>query len=395
MIYKDYYAILGVPKNATQEEIKRAYRRLAMQFHPDRNPGNKEAEEKFKEISEAYEVLSDPQKRAIYDREGYAGLRSSGYRGFEDIGDIFKSFSDLFEEFFGFTFEEKSTSRKRDGADLSTEVWINFEDLFRESKIDLDIERWETCESCQGLGYDPYKGVKTCLYCQGRGKVSHREGFFRLTYLCPECGGSGTTYVEKCKVCEGQGRIRRKRVLQINLPPGVEDGSIFRLQGEGEGGILGGRPGDLYIRVRVKPHPHFKRKEKDIYGEIKINFISAILGDTIKLPYFNKELALEIPPGTQPGDKIVLKGEGLPDWKTKKRGDLILKIQVELPKKISKEGVRLLKELAKKEGWKKNSQENSKISTNGDSSEKSAKKETSKTGKESFWERFLFGGKNA
>lgn len=384
MTYKDYYAILGVPRNATQEEIKRAYRRLAMQYHPDRNPGNKEAEERFKEISEAYEVLSDPQKRAIYDREGYAGLKSSGYRGFEDIGDIFKTFSDLFEEFFGFTFEEAATPKKRDGSDLSTEVWIDFEDLFKEKKISIEIERWETCETCQGLGYDPYKGVKPCSHCQGKGKVSYREGFFRLTYICPECGGSGTSYVEKCKICEGQGRVRRKRTLQVNIPPGVEDGSIFRLKGEGEGGALGGRPGDLYIRVRIKPHPKFKRKNLDILGEIKINFISAILGDTLKLPYFGKEIILEIPPGTQPGDKIVLKGEGLPDWRSGKRGDLILSLQIELPKKISSEGEKLLRNLAEMEGW-----------LNGKTSEKNSKEKTSRKSKESLWERLLHGGRDA
>ncbi|MFN3406413.1 MAG: molecular chaperone DnaJ [Caldimicrobium sp.] len=391
MTFKDYYAILGLSRNASQEEIKRAYRRLAMQYHPDRNPGNKEAEEKFKEISEAYEVLSDPQKRAIYDREGYAGLKSAGYRGFEDIHDIFKTFSDLFEDFFGFSFEESVKSKKKDGADLSAEVWINFEDLFTGTKVHLEIERWETCDACQGLGYNPSKGLKPCSHCNGKGKISYREGFFRLTYLCPNCGGSGTTYVEKCNHCEGQGRIRKKRELSINIPPGVEDGTIFRLTGEGEAGSLGGRPGDLYVRVRVKPHPFFKREHNNVLSELKINFISAILGDTIKLSYFGKELTIQIPPGSQPGDKLVLKGEGLPNWQTGKKGDLIFTLIVELPKNISEEGANLLKSLAQKEGWLKGSNAELKASSNGNQKEK---KENSKKKKESFWERLIFGAKD-
>ncbi len=392
MNYKDYYAILGVPRNATQDEIKRAYRRLAMQFHPDRNQGDKSAEEKFKDISEAYEVLSDPAKRAIYDQEGYVGLKSSGYRGFEDISDIFQSFSDLFEEFFGFSFEEGPSKKKRNGADLSTEVWINFEDLFKEeTQIDLEIERWETCETCQGLGYDPVKGVKLCEACQGKGKVHYREGFFRVAYLCPECGGKGSTFVEKCPSCKGNGRIRRKRSLKISIPPGVEDGSIFRLQGEGEGGLYGGRPGDLYVRIRVKPHRYFRREKNHVFGEIKVNFVSAILGETLTLPYFGKSLEVRIPPGTQPEEELILKGEGLPDWRTKERGDLILKVKVELPKKLSPEGMEILKNLAEKEGWIKSD------SRNGDSLEgkKKEKKADPKPKKEGFWEKFLFGGKDA
>jgi len=388
MTFKDYYTILGIPRNATQEEIKRAYRRLAMQYHPDRNAGNKEAEERFKEISEAYEVLSDPQKRAIYDREGYAGLKSSGYRGFEDISDIFRTFSDLFEEFFGFSFEEGAASRRRDGADLSTEVWLDFENLFEETRLEHEIERWETCETCQGLGFDAQKGLKVCEACQGKGKVVYREGFFRVSYLCPECGGKGSVYIEKCPSCKGQGRLRKKRTLQITLPPGLEDGTIFRLPGEGEGGILGGRPGDLYLRVRVKPHRFFRREKNHLLGEIKINFISAILGDTIKIPYFGKDLEIEIPPGTQPDDEIILRGEGLPHPQTRERGDLILKVKVELPKTVSPEAKELLLAFAEKEGLLKEPELNSQ--GRGNSSPKGSKKK-----KEGFWERFIFGGRDA
>lgn len=385
-MYKDYYAILGVPRNATLEEIKRAYRKLALQYHPDRNHGNKEAEEKFKEISEAYEVLSDPEKRAIYDREGYFGLRNQGYRGFEDISDIFQSFSDLFQEFFGFSFEERAQSQRRKGADLSTEVWIDFEDLFEGKELDLELERWETCESCQGLGYDTQKGVKNCPQCQGRGKVTYTEGFFRLSYTCPECGGRGFLYTEKCPQCHGAGKFRRKKTLRIQIPPGVEDGAFFRYPGEGEGGLLGGAPGDLYIRVRVKPHKFFRRDQYNIYGQLKINFVSAILGDTIKIPYFGEELIINIPPGTQPGEEIIIKGKGLKDWRRGYRGDLYLKIQVEIPKDLSPEGKELLQALAEKEGLHtKTLIENFSTSSGKEGHSKNSHKKK----KESFWERIF------
>ncbi len=381
MTYKDYYTILGVPRNATQDEIKRAYRRLAMQYHPDKNPGNKEAEEKFKEISEAYQVLSDPEKRALYDNRGYTGLRSSGFRGFEDISDIFRTFSDLFEEFFGFSFES-SRARKRDGADLSAEIWIDFEDLFKEDlKVDLDFERWENCPSCAGLGYNPQKGVTICEHCQGKGKVQYREGFFKVTYLCPECEGRGSKHIEICSECRGTGRIRRKRRLKISIPPGIEDGSILKFPGEGEAGWGGGLPGNLYVRVRVKPHPYFWREKDDVYGEIKINLVSAILGDTIQLPYFGKTLEIKIPPGIQPEEEIIIQREGLPNWRKKEKGHLILKVKIEIPKKISPEGKALLKELAEKEGWLKEKQK--------EHLQKNSKEENSPKKKGKFWNKIF------
>ncbi|MCS7198737.1 MAG: molecular chaperone DnaJ [Caldimicrobium sp.] len=386
MTYRDYYEILGVPRNATQEEIKRAYRKLALKYHPDRNPGNKEAEEKFKEISEAYEVLSDPEKRALYDRGGHTGLRNSGYRGFEDISDIFRTFSDLFQEFFGFTFEERAHSQKRDGADLSTEIWLDFEDILQDKEVTLELEKWETCEDCQGLGYDIQKGTKGCPQCQGRGRVTYTEGFFRVSYICPECNGRGFTYKEMCVVCGGAGRVKRRKKLKITLPAGVEDGAIFRYPGEGEGGILGGKPGDLYIRVRVKPHPLFRREKNDLYGELKINFVSAILGEELKIPFFGKELEIKIPPGIQPGDKIILKGMGLRDWKTGIVGDLILGIKVELPKEISPKGRELLQALALTENLSKGSL----TEINPIIENHSKKRENARRKKESLWER-IFG----
>jgi molecular chaperone DnaJ len=380
MAYKDYYAILGVPRNATQEEIKRAYRKLALKYHPDRNPGNKEAEEKFKEISEAYEVLSDPEKRAIYDSYGYSGLKSSGYRGFEDVSDIFKTFSDIFEEFFGFSFEEKSETRPRDGADLSYELVLDLEDLFEDKQVNIEVEKLEVCDYCGGLGYDPQKGIKTCETCKGRGRVTYTEGFFKISYTCPDCKGRGSIYIEKCPHCKGAGRVWKKKNLTLTIPAGIEDGTILRIPGEGEAGLFGGRSGDLYIRVKIKPHRYFYRDKSNIIGQLKINFISAILGDRIKIPYFGEEIEVEIPSGTQPGSEIIIKNKGLPDPKTRRRGDLILKIQVELPEKVSEEGKSLLKKFAEIEGIKE-------FKNGLETHQKNKKK------KEGFWKKFIFGSK--
>ena len=348
MAYKDYYAILGVPRNASQEEIKRAYRRLALKYHPDKNPGNREAEEKFKEISEAYEVLSDPEKRAIYDNYGYSGLRSSGYKGFEDIGDIFKTFSDIFEEFFGFTFDRGSEPHPIDGADLSYELVLDLKDVFKDKDVTIEIQKLDLCDNCHGLGYDPQKGVKTCPSCKGSGKITYTEGFFRIRYVCPDCGGRGVVYVERCKECQGAGRVPKKKKLTITVPAGVEDGTILRIPGEGEAGLYGGRPGDLFIRIKIKPHPFFYRDRGNLRASLKINFLSAILGDRVKIPYFDEEIEIDIPPGTQPGEEIVVKGKGVPT-KSGARGDLILRVDVELPKKVSERGKELLEEFAKVE----------------------------------------------
>lgn len=381
MPYKDYYEILGVPRNATQEEIKRAYRRLALKYHPDRNPGNKEAEEKFKEISEAYQVLSDPEKRAIYDAYGHSGLSSSGHRGFETIEDIFRTFSDIFEEFFNFSFEEKPHTRPRDGADLSYELTLELEDILKDKEVTIDIEKLDTCEECRGLGYDVEKGLRICDSCNGKGKITYVEGFFRISYTCPDCKGRGSTYVEVCKRCKGSGRTWKRKELKISIPAGIEDGSILRIPEEGEAGFYGGKPGDLYIRVRVKPHPFFIRERANLIGILKINFISAILGDEVEFPLFDEVVKVKIPPGTQPGDEIVLQGKGLIDPKTRKRGDLILKVQVELPRHLSDTSKELLNKIANIEG----------IRSSSNRLEPFQKSEEKKKG--SFWKRFIFGHK--
>jgi molecular chaperone DnaJ len=380
--YKDYYAILGVPRNATQEEIKRAYRRLALKYHPDRNPGNKEAEEKFKEISEAYQVLSDPEKRAIYDSQGFAGLRSYGFRGFEDISDIFRTFSDLFEEFFGFSPREEQ--RRRDGADISTEVWLNFEDLFTGKEVKVTYSRHEACPTCGGVGYDKKKGTKVCSVCGGKGMVTYVEGFFRLSYTCPDCRGRGFEYIEPCPTCRGKGLILAEREVKVEIPPGVEDGTIFRVPGEGEAGLYGGRPGDLYVRVRVKPHPFLYRKGQDVYLNLRVPLISALLEEEITIPYVNEELKIRIPKGVQPGEEIVIKGKGLPSKDGRHRGDLIVVLEIELPKKISSKAKEVLKQLAKEEGWDGKAKPGIINPTSQEEGEAKRKR------KSSFWEKLRF-----
>ncbi len=350
MAQKDYYQILGVPRNATLEEIKKAYRRLALKYHPDRNPGNKEAEEKFKEISEAYSVLSDPEKRAIYDAYGYEGLKQAGHKGYEteDISDIFKRFSDIFEEFFGFSFEDGEEVPRR-GADIREEIVLELKDLFEDKEIALTVEKFDVCGKCGGLGYDRTKGVKTCSTCRGKGRVVIVEGFFKMTYTCPECKGRGYFYTVQCDACKGKGRVWKRKEISVRIPAGIEDGTVLRVRGEGESGLFGGRPGDLYITVRIAPHPYFYREKNNLIGFLKIDLAKALSGGTVEVPYFEETLKVEIPPGIQPGEEIVLKGKGLPDMKTGQKGDLILKTFIEIPENLSEEGKRKIAEILKEE----------------------------------------------
>ncbi|QJA06647.1 molecular chaperone DnaJ [Thermosulfurimonas marina] len=352
---KDYYALLGVPRNATQEEIKRAYRRLALKYHPDRNPGDPEAEERFKEISEAYEVLSDPEKRAIYDAQGHAGLHQRGFRGFEDVEDIFSAFSDLFEEFFGFSFRERSPGRKpRAGADLSYEVSLSLEEVYHGKEVEITLEKYLRCEECGGSGLAPGAGPRYCPVCKGRGHVVHSEGFFRLTTTCPHCQGMGTLISDPCPRCHGEGRVWGKRRLRVKIPPGVEEGSVIRVPGEGEAGLYGGPPGDLYLKIRTKPHAYFRREGKNLVLTLVIGVVDAILGARTEVQHLSGEtIPIEIPRGTQPGDRLLLKGKGLPDPRGGEPGDLLVEIEVRLPSRVNREQEELLRrfsELEKSEG---------------------------------------------
>ncbi len=354
---KDYYEILGVPRNASQEEIKRAYRRLARQYHPDLHPGDKEAEERFKEISEAYEVLSDPEKRAVYDARGYAGLKDQGYHGFTDVEDIFSAFSDIFEEFLGgfggFTRRRRAERRPRRGADLSYEITVSLEDVYFGREITLEVERYENCETCGGSGLAPGAQPQYCPTCKGRGHVVHTEGFFRLSATCPTCHGVGTFISDPCPACRGEGRLRRRRQLKVRLPRGIEDGAVIKLAGEGEAGLYGGPPGDLYLRVHILPHDVFERKGKDLYLEVPISVVEAMLGGEIEVPTFEEKVKVKVPRGIQPGDTLALEGKGLPDLHGGKPGDLILRFRVEIPKDLTKRQEELLREFAEIEKEKK------------------------------------------
>ncbi|NPA48402.1 MAG: molecular chaperone DnaJ [Thermodesulfobacteria bacterium] len=357
MSRKDYYEILGVPRNASQEEIKKAYRRLAREYHPDLRPGDKEAEERFKEISEAYEVLSDPEKRAVYDSKGFAGLHDQGYQGFTDVEDIFSAFSDIFEEFLGgfagFTRRRRAERRPRRGADLSYEVTVNLEDVYFGREIELELERYENCEACGGSGLAPGARAQYCPTCKGRGHVVHTEGFFRLSATCPTCHGAGTFISDPCPQCRGEGRVFRRKKLKVRIPPGIDDGAVIKVAGEGEAGLFGGPPGDLYLRVHVLPHETFERRGKDLYLEVPISVVEAMLGGEVEVPTFEGEIKVKIPRGIQPGDTLAVEEKGLPDVHGGKRGDLILRFKVEIPKDLTKRQEELLQEFAEIEKEKR------------------------------------------
>ncbi len=358
---KDYYKILGVSRDAPEDEIKKNYRRVAMQYHPDRNPGNKEAEENFKIASEAYEVLRDPEKREIYDRYGIEGLKGTGFTGFRGFDDIFSAFGDVFQDFFGFGGNQRRRTSARPGADLRYDVRISFFDAAFGKETDIEIPKNLACEVCGGTGAKPGTHPTQCPNCKGTGQVTRSQGFFTISTTCSQCRGQGSIIPHPCKECRGLGKVKKIKKLQIKLPPGVDTGSKLRIRGEGEEGERGGPAGDLFVFIYVEPHDFFSREGDDIICQIPISFTQAALGTEIDVPTLNGTKNLKIPKGTESGEIFRIKGEGFPRIRGYGRGDEIVQVVLRTPKNLTKKQEELLREfeeLSKRgdkgeEGWRR------------------------------------------
>ncbi|UCD85596.1 MAG: molecular chaperone DnaJ [Deltaproteobacteria bacterium] len=353
---RDYYEVLGVPRNAGEQEIKKAYRRLAIQYHPDRNPDNKDAEERFKEASEAYEVLSNPEKRGLYDQFGHS-LGGRGFGGFSDIDFGFgRGFDDLFGDIFNDLFGRRSTRRRygEPGADLRYNLELSFKEAVFGTDTDIEVPRKQECDQCRGSGARPGSSSEACPTCGGRGQVSYQQGFFSISRTCSHCRGEGRIIKDPCLDCRGEGQVMAKHRLSVKVPPGVDNGTRLRLQGEGEPGINGGPPGDLYVVISVHEHPIFKREGTELLCEVPINFVQAALGADIEVPTLNGLKKLKIPPGTQSGEEFVLKGEGIPSLNGYRRGDQHIMVTVETPTKLNAKQRELLEEFARISGDKVN-----------------------------------------
>jgi len=345
---RDYYEVLGVARDVLKPELKKAYRKLAIQFHPDKNPDNKEAEDKFKEASEAYEVLNDENKRQIYDQFGHRGLEGAGHSGPSGFEDIFSSFGDIFEDFFGFGGGGGRGSRVRRGSDLRYNMTIDFMEAAFGTEKTISIPKLSTCEDCKGSGCQEGTRSETCSHCHGTGQFIQNQGFFKVKTTCPYCNGQGSIIPNPCRKCRGAGRIEITRKVQVKIPAGVDVGSKLRLTGEGEASpSQEGSPGDLYVVINVKPHKFFQRDNTDIICAIDISFIQAALGDEITIPTLVGEEKFKIPKGTQYGDVFRLRGEGIASLRSGQRGDQIIKVIIKTPTKLNNKQVELLKQFDK------------------------------------------------
>jgi molecular chaperone DnaJ len=348
---RDYYEVLGVERNANDQDIKSAYRKLALKYHPDRNPGDKQAEEKFKEAAEAYAVLADTDKRATYDRFGHAGLSSAaGPQGFDpeifsDFGDILGGLGDFFG--FGDIFGGRRRGASHRGADLRYDLEIEFEEAARGTETTIQIPREETCETCHGSGSAPGTSPEVCRQCGGHGQLRYQQGFFTVARTCGMCRGNGRVITKPCSACRGAGRVAREKKLTVRIPAGIASGQRLRLYGEGEHGHAGGPAGDLYVVVHVRDHPIFKRDGDHLFCEMSVPFPTLALGGEVAVPTLDGEATVEIPEGTQPGTAFRVQGKGMPNVGGRGHGDLFVSVKVEVPKKLSREQKRLVQELGR------------------------------------------------
>ena len=347
----DYYETLGVARDASPDEIKKAYRKKALQFHPDRNPGDAEAERNFKNAAQAYEVLSDGEKRKIYDTYGAEGLqgRGRGGGGFHSFDDIFSAFGDIFGDDIGSMFGfggGGGRTRARRGASLRCRIELDLDDVANGVKKSISVWRHETCETCDGSGAKPGTSPVTCHTCGGVGQVEAAQGFFRVRTPCPQCQGQGEMIQDPCTDCSGNGRVKRKRSLEIQIPAGVDTGTQIRVSGEGESGLNGGPRGDLYCEVEVKAHPYFQRREDQLLLDIPISFAQATLGASIQVPTLDGESELQIPKACDSGEVLRIRGEGLPNLHNGRRGDLHVRVNIEVPRKLTEEQEELLRQFA-------------------------------------------------
>jgi molecular chaperone DnaJ len=360
MTKRDYYEILGIPRDASSESIKKSYRLMALKYHPDRNPGDKASEDKFKEAAEAYSILIDTEKRSVYDRFGHDGLRGEGFGGFSGFNSsVFSDFEDILGSFFNFGFENifgtsrqnrpKSPSR---GKDLVLELNLDLEEAFFGTENEIKINRTELCPECGGSRMKKGTEKSVCPQCQGRGQVRYQQGFFAISRTCAHCQGSGEIIPFPCKDCRGTGKTKKKKELTIKIPPGVDDGTKLRLEGEGEAGDQGGGRGDLYVITHVKRHSFFKREGNNLLCEINIPFTKAALGSTIEIPTFEESELLQIPEGTQSGQTFRLKGKGIKDLYSHRRGDIFVKVLVKTPRNLKKEQKKILRQFAESMGEK-------------------------------------------
>lgn len=346
VIKADYYEVLSVERTATDQELKSAYRKLAMQYHPDRNPDDPVAEEKFKEASEAYQVLSDPDKRAAYDRFGHAGLSGNGmgmggFDGMPDLGDIF---GDLFGEMFNMGGTRRG-SRAQRGRDLQYEMQLTFEEAVFGKQAELKIRRMENCTTCQGSGAEPGQGPSVCQQCAGRGQVRFQQGFFSVARTCPVCGGAGSIVKNPCHQCKGDGRQSADHTINVTVPAGIEDKMRIRYQGEGDAGRHGGPAGDLYIVIGIEPHPFLEREGNDLHYVLPVSFPQATLGVELMVPTLEGETKLKIPEGTQSGTEFRLRNKGVPYLNDHGRGDLVVQVVAQVPKKLTKTQKELVRQL--------------------------------------------------